>query len=53
MGDIHYVNIGDWVESCTAVIENDDGELEVINWLEVEAAEPVIEPVAGQLGVAV
>ncbi len=31
-GDITYVNCGDWVESCTAVLENDDGSLEICHW---------------------
>lgn len=29
---ITYVNDGDWVESCTAVIEHHDGRLEVVHW---------------------
>lgn len=29
---IHYVNTGDWVESCTGVVEHDDGVLELIHW---------------------
>lgn len=32
MNGIHYVNTGDWVESCTAVVEHFDGTLEVIYW---------------------
>ncbi len=35
IGDVHYVNTGDWVESCTAVVENDQGELELINWSDI------------------
>jgi len=31
----HYLNCGDWVESCTAVVETRDGELLVIQWAEV------------------
>lgn len=31
---IHYVNTGDWVESCTAVAETSDGVLELIRWSE-------------------
>ncbi|MDP1730121.1 MAG: UDP-2,3-diacylglucosamine diphosphatase [Devosia sp.] len=31
---IHYVNTGDWVESCTAVAETDEGLLELITWSE-------------------
>jgi UDP-2,3-diacylglucosamine pyrophosphatase LpxH len=29
---IRYVNCGDWVESCTAVVEHPDGRLEIIDW---------------------
>lgn len=29
---ITYVNDGDWVESCTAVIERHDGKLEIVRW---------------------
>ncbi len=29
---ILYVNDGDWVESCTAVVEHHDGTLEVVEW---------------------
>jgi UDP-2,3-diacylglucosamine pyrophosphatase LpxH len=29
---VRYVNCGDWVESCTAVAEHDDGRLEIIHW---------------------
>jgi UDP-2,3-diacylglucosamine pyrophosphatase LpxH len=28
----HYLNCGDWVESCTAVIETQQGDLRVIQW---------------------
>ena len=28
-----YANIGDFVESCTAIVENFDGSLEVVHWL--------------------
>jgi len=27
-----YCNDGDWVESCTAIVENEDGALELISW---------------------
>ncbi|MFN9831714.1 MAG: UDP-2,3-diacylglucosamine diphosphatase, partial [Phenylobacterium sp.] len=30
--DILYINDGDWVESCTAVAERDDGELVLLDW---------------------
>ncbi len=35
MNGIHYVNSGDWVESCSAVVEHYDGTLEVIFWTEL------------------
>ncbi len=31
---IQYLNCGDWVESCTAVVETLDGEWKIINFLE-------------------
>jgi len=34
-GDIHYLNSGDWVESCTAIAEAHDGSFELIRWAEV------------------
>ena len=27
-----YLNDGDWVESCTALVEHHDGRLELIDW---------------------
>lgn len=27
-----YINTGDWVESCTAVVEHQDGTFEIIEW---------------------
>ncbi|MEM8569782.1 MAG: UDP-2,3-diacylglucosamine diphosphatase [Pseudomonadota bacterium] len=32
MNGIAYVNTGDWVESCTAVVEREDGRLQLIDW---------------------
>jgi UDP-2,3-diacylglucosamine pyrophosphatase LpxH len=29
---IRYCNTGDWVESCTALVEHHDGELEILYW---------------------
>ena len=29
---IHYLNDGDWVESCTALVEHFDGRFEIIHW---------------------
>jgi UDP-2,3-diacylglucosamine pyrophosphatase LpxH len=30
---VHYANTGDWVESCTALVEHLDGRLELLRWL--------------------
>jgi hypothetical protein len=32
VGDVLYINTGDWVESCTAVGETEDGTFEIIRW---------------------
>jgi UDP-2,3-diacylglucosamine pyrophosphatase LpxH len=36
IGGFLYVNTGDFVESCTAIVEHEDGSLELINWLKTE-----------------
>jgi hypothetical protein len=28
-----YMNDGDWVESCTALVEHHDGKWEIITWI--------------------
>jgi UDP-2,3-diacylglucosamine pyrophosphatase LpxH len=30
--DIKYLNCGDWVESCTAIVETLNGEFEILHW---------------------
>ncbi len=32
VGGVLYINDGDWVESCTALVEHEDGRLELIDW---------------------
>jgi hypothetical protein len=32
VGDVVYINLGDWVESCTAVAETEEGIFEIIRW---------------------
>ena len=34
MGKVTYMNCGDWVESCTALIEHHDGRIELLQWRE-------------------
>ncbi len=29
---VAYYNCGDWVESCTALVEHDDGRFEIVRW---------------------
>ena len=36
-GGIHYLNCGDWVESCTAIVETAEGELSIVHWPEPPA----------------
>jgi UDP-2,3-diacylglucosamine pyrophosphatase LpxH len=38
IGDITYYNDGDWVESCTALVEARDGTMSIVDWLEVSRA---------------
>ena len=42
-GDITYYNDGDWVESCTALIEHPDGRMEIIDWAEAKRLEALAE----------
>jgi UDP-2,3-diacylglucosamine pyrophosphatase LpxH len=32
VGGVLYINDGDWVESCTALVEHHDGRLELLDW---------------------
>ncbi len=38
VGGLTYINCGDWVDSCTAIVEHFDGRMELIEW---GAAKPV------------
>src|SRR6202790_574169 len=50
---ILYCNDGDWVESCTALVEHFDGRLELINWIDRWALDPLSEgaPAAAEVEV--
>lgn len=37
IGGVRYINTGDWVESCTAVVEHFDGSMEILRWTETTA----------------
>ena len=32
IGEVTYYNDGDWVESCTALVEHGDGRMEILDW---------------------
>jgi UDP-2,3-diacylglucosamine pyrophosphatase LpxH len=34
LGDLTYYNCGDWIESCTALLEHDDGQIELVVYSE-------------------
>ncbi len=38
---IVYCNDGDWVESCTALVENLDGSMEIVRWAEERIRAPL------------
>ena len=38
-----YINCGDWVDSCTAVVEHLDGRMELVEWgVERAQADPQV-----------
>src|SRR6184192_2032725 len=41
LGDVTYYNCGDWVESCSALIECEDGGVELVNYHPFSAARTV------------
>ncbi len=44
---VAYYNDGDWVESCTALVEHDDGRMELLHWAdEIRAREAAGAPAA-------
>jgi UDP-2,3-diacylglucosamine pyrophosphatase LpxH len=45
MEGVLYCNDGDWVESCTALVEHENGRLEIINWAASRRLLPVKPPV--------
>lgn len=49
IGDIRYMNCGDWVDSCSALVEHHDGRIEIVRWLETRSdqlTEPTPLPVS-------
>ena len=48
IGEVTYYNDGDWVESCTALVEHADGRMEIIDWAECKAEEAKQQKVKGK-----
>jgi UDP-2,3-diacylglucosamine pyrophosphatase LpxH len=42
VGGVLYCNDGDWVESCTALVEHFDGRLAILHWAE-QGSVPLLE----------
>jgi UDP-2,3-diacylglucosamine pyrophosphatase LpxH len=42
--DVRYLNCGDWVDSCSAVVEHFDGRFEVVRWGIAPATVPQSSP---------
>lgn len=50
IGGIRYMNTGDWVESCTALVEDFEGRFEIITWAGIaQAKEPVLQAQEGAI----
>lgn len=55
IGGLTYVNCGDWVDSCTAIVEHGDGRLELVAWgtlsssVSTELPEEPVEPPFSEL----
>lgn len=52
VGNVHYVNLGDWVESCTAVVETTSGQLELIDWSKKVATVSALSDAPKRVGAA-
>jgi len=47
-GGVLYCNSGDWVESCTALVEHFEGRLELVSWIVQRSFDPLgIEMASG------
>jgi len=33
---VEYLNCGDWVESCTAIVETQNGEMKLLKWVDID-----------------
>ena len=51
-GPVTYYNDGDWVESCTALVEHADGRMEIVDWAKCKRAAALDRRVASEVSVA-
>lgn len=51
IGDIHYLNSGDWVESLTAIVEHHDGRFELVEFHQFVKTYPLPDEVNENAGV--
>lgn len=47
---VRYINIGDWVESCSAVVEHFDGRFEIVRWPRARHDQLARSPAVGWKG---
>jgi len=47
IGDVLYLNDGDWVESCSALVEDARGHMEILRWADHATGRTVAAPAAG------
>jgi UDP-2,3-diacylglucosamine pyrophosphatase LpxH len=52
VGGVLYMNTGDWVESCTAVAETQDGAFEIIRWIQYPQQAPTAAALIEELEAA-
>ena len=50
IGTLEYLNCGDWVESCTALVEHEDGRIELLDGLAFLAARDAAKAIADNSG---
>ena len=43
LGDVHYLNSGDWVESLTAIVEHHDGRMAIVTFADFEREYPMLD----------
>jgi UDP-2,3-diacylglucosamine pyrophosphatase LpxH len=48
IGGVRYCNDGDWVESLTALVEMDSGELRIVDWKAIEEMREVVHKERGE-----